>query len=168
MNTMNTEQTLPTLKCAGVIIYRIVSGIPEFLLVETYQKKYAMSFPKGRREKDETVVQTAVRETTEETGLLPTDYHLDTNHFHIETLGYDRQPHIIYFSGRVHDPDVKLEPIDIKEIKNIGWFTAEEASNMHTEFSFQRRQIVRKAKQKILLGCLNPDSSIINCKKNYI
>lgn len=149
---MNPEQTLPTLKCAGVIIYRIVSGgTPEFLLVETHQKKYAMSFPKGRREKDETVVQTAIRETTEETGLLPTDYILDTNHFYIETLGNDNRPHIIYFTGRVTDPEVKLEPIDIKEIKNIGWFTADEVSRMYSEFSFQRRQIVRKANQKLLL-----------------
>lgn len=55
-------------KSCGVLPYRIVNGLKEFLLVfESYSKCW--SIPKGHMEAGETEDQTALRELFEETGL---------------------------------------------------------------------------------------------------
>lgn len=62
---------------AGLLMYRIIKGKPEFFLVHPggpYFKNKdagAWSIPKGLLEKDEDPLKTAIREFEEETGIIP-------------------------------------------------------------------------------------------------
>lgn len=140
-------------KCAGIIIYRRVitdkNASFEFLLVETRRKKFKYSFPKGKREHNETVLQTAKRETQEETGLLDTDYKLHPDVYFIEYLkgsstGLYDKPHIYYYVAEIKDHDHFLKPVNDKEIFSCTWFNLTDIKNMTTDFTYQRRCIIYK------------------------
>ena len=58
--------------CAGFVVLN--SDSTQVVLVETHQGN--LSFPKGKRHKDETDMQTALRELNEETGLTESDFEI--------------------------------------------------------------------------------------------
>jgi 8-oxo-dGTP pyrophosphatase MutT (NUDIX family) len=135
-------------RCAGVVLYRKKGLNLEFLLVETTQKRFQYSFPKGKRENDETTIETAIRETREETGLYDSCYTLNKNVYFIEylknqNLGYNK-PHIIYYLAEMKEGDFELEPQDKKEIVSCNWFSPLEINNMTDKFTYQRRCILNK------------------------
>ena len=67
-------------KACGAIVYKKEKDELKFLLVHQSNGHY--SFPKGHVEKDETEIETALREIKEETNL---DVEIDTNFRHIIT-----------------------------------------------------------------------------------
>jgi bis(5'-nucleosidyl)-tetraphosphatase len=59
---------------SGFIIVDFLEAEPKVLLLRAY---HAWDFPKGRSEEGETAIDTAIRETFEETGLSTEDYSTD-------------------------------------------------------------------------------------------
>lgn len=59
----------PTRFSCGAVVYRLVEGSPQILLVKQAQKDESWGIPKGHMERDETYMETAVRETKEEAGI---------------------------------------------------------------------------------------------------
>jgi 8-oxo-dGTP diphosphatase len=55
--------------CAGVVVFRWDGAEPRCVLVRTHGGEWG--FPKGKRQRGETVVENALRELREETGLHP-------------------------------------------------------------------------------------------------
>ena len=107
-------------KSCGVLPYRIVNGIPEFLLVfESFSQCW--SLPKGHMEAGETEADTALRELYEETGLTA---RLDT--VHRAVIEYPISPRgtkqVVFFAGAVQG-----EPrIPSGEIERFRWIRQEE------------------------------------------
>ncbi len=65
------NEALPTrLTHAGGIVYRIVEGGVLYLLVRPKKRRDEWVFPKGHIERGESETQAAVREVTEETGVV--------------------------------------------------------------------------------------------------
>jgi ADP-ribose pyrophosphatase YjhB (NUDIX family) len=55
----------------GCCVYRVNNGVPEILLVRPFQEKDAWGIPKGHIEEGETHEACAIRETVEETSIVP-------------------------------------------------------------------------------------------------
>ena len=151
----NQSQTIEELeklcRCSGFVIYREYEGKIQYLLVETYQKKFYFSFPKGRRETGEDLITTAKRELLEETGVTDGAIECDYKTYYVETLKvknadgvFYNKPHICMFLAKLIDPKFTLAPQDLKEVKSVKWLTDKEISGMVTEFSWQRRSITRQ------------------------
>lgn len=58
-------------KSCGAIIFKIIDGVPHYLLIES---QGTWSFPKGKMELGETEIETARREVFEETGLKEIEF----------------------------------------------------------------------------------------------
>ena len=107
-------------KSCGVLPYRMVDGLQEFLLVfETYSKCW--SLPKGHIEVGDTDVQTALRELYEETGLTAT---LDTTR--IASIEYPisnfARKQVTFYLGEV----TGVPKVREGENDKFKWVTAEE------------------------------------------
>jgi 8-oxo-dGTP pyrophosphatase MutT (NUDIX family) len=131
-------------RCAGIILYRIKDNVIEYVLVETHQKRYQYSFPKGKRESNETTLENAKRETREETGLNDDQYTIIPNKYFIEYLKKNNvnKKHIKYYVAKVLDNNVTFLPQDLKEIKDCNWFTLEQILTFDKQLSWQRRSIL--------------------------
>lgn len=106
-------------RSCGVLPYRLVDGIREYLIVfEAFSQCW--SLPKGHMEPGETEKETALRELFEETGLTAT---LDTSRF--ATVEYPISPvsrkQVIFFPGEVHGTP-RPRP---GEIQQFQWVTAD-------------------------------------------
>ena len=92
------------------------------------EKKY-WNFPKGRMEIGESILETAFRETQEETGITASDIRLekefrssDRYTFRVEK-GRIIYKEVIFFLGYVKDMPIHISD----EHKDFGWFEYEEA-----------------------------------------
>jgi diadenosine hexaphosphate hydrolase (ATP-forming) len=115
---------------AGGVVFRIVDGKVEFLLIEDLKGRW--SVPKGHVEAGETLEQTAVREIGEETGLHNTRIleKLDKVHFFYRFEGRLIFMTTFIFLIEAIDPD---EPVVVEESEGIvgaRWFAAETAQQV--------------------------------------
>ena len=81
-------------KSCGTVPYTLVDGVIHYLLVGA--KGHSCGFPKGHVEKDENEVETALRETMEETSLAPvinTELRYETTY----QLDNGNQKTVVYF-----------------------------------------------------------------------
>ena len=105
----------------GVIPYRMVDGVRQFLLIQHNAGHWA--FPKGHPEKGETDLQAARRELAEETGLkgltLDEDHPLEEFYTFTKRSGKQVEKRVVYFLGEVKgDQDVKLQ---VEEVADHAW-----------------------------------------------
>ena len=132
--------------CAGVFVVKDCGDDqPQVLLVESKRKNYQYSFPKGKRNKGESTVETAKRELYEETGLVEDDYELFPEQWYVEHRSDTGKPHIVYYMAHLKNREVILNPIDTKEIVSAKWFTTDDIYGMRRSFYLQRRQITTRA-----------------------
>ena len=108
---------------AGIVIYRLVDNTPEVLVL--YNGRW--SPPKGGREKDETEMENAVRETLEESGISADDITMNETYryqFEYTRFGVKR---IVVFLAEIKDPNhaVKIS----HEHTDFKWMRFEEAVN---------------------------------------
>ncbi|MHA8110152.1 bis(5'-nucleosyl)-tetraphosphatase [Lactobacillaceae bacterium Melli_B4] len=112
----------------GAIVYRIVEGHPEYLLLKSATSDF-WGFPKGHLEGDESYEAAAIREAKEETNL---DIHPDTNFD--ENLEYDmKNGHhktVKFFVAEV--PADAIVTRQKAEISNYGWFDYQRARKQLT------------------------------------
>lgn len=141
-------------KCAGIILLRKVGDSFSFVLVETRQKRFMFSFPKGKREAGESTKETAIRETYEETGLTSDHYTFVPNTYYFEYLsnGSFSKPHIFYYVAILNETFPEFSPIDQKEIISCGFYTMEDIIQMKTDFTYQRKVIASKLMKRLATG----------------
>ena len=138
-------------KCAGIILLKKIGDEYHFALVETRQKKFKYSFPKGKREINEDVLTTAKRETYEETGITDDQYTFIPDIYYLEYLkvGNYSRPHIIYFVATLKDDNTDIHPIDENEILSSLWVSEKDIKNMTFDLTFQRRNIMLRLYKKL-------------------
>jgi 8-oxo-dGTP pyrophosphatase MutT (NUDIX family) len=123
----------------GVIPVYQRGGQTYFLIIQHNAGHWA--FPKGRAEKGESEVETALRELREETGITDVSVRPDPvfEERYTRTQWGSRRQHVQktvrYFLGMVHDPKVRLQQAEVQDYK---WATYDEARAMIT-FDASRR-----------------------------
>ncbi|MBI2645087.1 NUDIX domain-containing protein [Candidatus Uhrbacteria bacterium] len=109
----------------GIIPFRKDGDEILFLLVKNRAGHWA--FPKGRQEKNETDLETAKREFSEETGITSFKV-LDEKTFHEEYTvmrdGVLTDKKVTYFLGEVFDPSMNIQE---EEISDYAWLCYEDA-----------------------------------------
>ncbi len=127
-------------RSAGIIIYT-VKNKKIFYLLLLHGKKY-WNFPKGRMEIGETILETAYRETQEETGVRARDIKLEKGFrssyrytFRVEK-GRIIYKEVIFFLGYIKDMPIHISD----EHKDFEWFGYEEAL----------RRLLHKNSQKLV------------------
>ncbi|XWV25157.1 NUDIX hydrolase [Tupanvirus deep ocean] len=122
--------------CAGIIVFK---G-EETVLVSTDRGN--LSFPKGKRNKGETDIQTAWRETNEETGLTQDQIKLLDGVYFDE---YTRKGNLSvrYFVGVLVKEHQKFK-FDPTELANVAWYSVENACSFE-KLKKERREILEKA-----------------------
>lgn len=124
----------------------IVFAGPKTILVNK-KKNGNLSFPKGKRNKDETELEAAWRELFEETGL--TSLNVDLIHdFKVDECTGKGKPWIRYFVGRLRSdaslPKLKFNP---KELANADWYDITIAQH-HKHLKDKRKRILDQAYTK--------------------
>ncbi len=114
-------------RSSGIIIYT-VKNKKIFYLLLLHGKKY-WNFPKGRMETGESILETAFRETQEETGIKARDIKLEKGFrssyrytFRVEK-GRIIYKEVIFFLGHIKDMPIHISD----EHKDFGWFAYEDA-----------------------------------------
>jgi len=120
--------------CAGVIVI----DDDKTILVQSKFGYY--SFPKGSKEKGETVLECALRELKEETGLDLEDIELKEETF--EQVSRRGNCCILYFVAKLKNKDKELT-FDENELISCEWYSMEDALNLE-KFDDKRKDILRK------------------------
>lgn len=100
---------------AALVVYRHLLGQPHFLLVSTRRDAKRLTLPGGKVDKHESPLQSAIRETLEESGVL-TDRHQPLGLYeHTKTNGkvYPTQTYIARYAGYQDD----------HESRSLHWLT---------------------------------------------
>lgn len=117
-------------KSCGVIPFTREGGQFKFLLIKHQVGHW--SFPKGTPRPEETDLETAKREFTEETGIdnvtiIPNDTFIE-KYFMVKD-GVELDKDVIFFLGEVTDLVANVQP---EEIAEYGWFDYDSAINRLT------------------------------------
>lgn len=124
-------------------------------------------FPKGRRNINENDFACACREFIEETGVSPK--HIiairDIKPFEETFSGSNhvRYRHVYYLAIHIHQPpDLCINPRNrnqIKEIKDLQWFTYDEAQALVQTENVERKEMFRRAHHVIEKYCCSHDNN---------
>lgn len=127
----------PKAPCAGVIV--LDPTITKVVLISTHNNVWG--FPKGKREKtDASVVDAALRELKEESGLSPNDIKLISNETIVEN-SIRGNPATEYFVGVLANYTPNLNPKDVDEIKCVKLVTFDQANKLLDERRQQSLQV---------------------------
>ena len=128
-------------KSAGFVVFREEEGKIKYLLLQ-YRKKH-WGFPKGHIEKGETLIETALRETREETGISELEAipgFKKSIYFYFEAVGNEREERIksgkkirifkkaTFFLGKTETEKIVLS----HEQLDYQWLDFDEAVSMVT------------------------------------
>lgn len=120
----------------GVVPVRLVDDEPLYLMLRVYTQ---WDFPRGRKEPGESDLETAIRETEEETTIKPSNLFFDWGTDYYETDPYKtRQGRKIirYFVGRCQQKEISL-PVNPElgkpEHNEFSWKTYDEAKEVANE-----------------------------------
>lgn len=116
------------------------------------------SIPKGRRNMKESNIACAEREFFEETGYSKEHYDFIRNYptIHEEFIGTNgvRYRHIYYLvkmKDNIPPPHIdNSNIIQIGEVQNIGWFTAEECLSLIRPYDTAKKEVIIKVHQDII------------------
>ena len=123
-------------QAAGVLIIKETSDEKKYLLVQSKRHK-GWSPPKGYIFKKETLVEAAIREVREETGLIlnlnyelinPEDIYFDTS-YENKLIKQHNVKKTRYFLGRLLNEDKNIK-ICLDELINYDWFNANNAKEI--------------------------------------
>jgi 8-oxo-dGTP pyrophosphatase MutT (NUDIX family)/broad specificity phosphatase PhoE len=120
-----TDSGLPPVLAAGALCWRVVDGKVRILLVYRTQHK-DVSLPKGKVDPGETLPETAVREISEETGLV---VGLDAPLGQVEyQIANGREKIVYYWSAEVDEQAIEnstFTPND--EVESLEWVSIKKA-----------------------------------------
>lgn len=115
--------------CAGCIVYRLSddSNDIEILLIRPWQSSDMWGIPKGHVEGSESLIDCAIRETWEETGIECVPSHrLDP----VETFNKREHKYLHAFLAKVTTNEIP-EPISKDEIADVQWFSLDSLPRLH-------------------------------------
>lgn len=127
--------------CAGIIV---IDG-DKTVLVCTSNGNY--SFPKGKRNKGETIIDAAHRELNEETGLSKENIEI-IDSFTIDETSNKGNVAIRYFVATLIKKQDKLT-FDPSELEKSEWITMDNAYKLE-KFKNRRKEILKQAYDKVL------------------
>jgi tRNA nucleotidyltransferase (CCA-adding enzyme) len=140
----------------GAVVYKLQSGIPVFLLVNSKQNKI-WGFPKGHPENNESEKKTAMREIFEETGIKKIKFIKNFKQEDIyiisstvnRTRNWKIEKHSVYFLAvSLEDSLGSTFAFDKNEILEIKWGNINEAQNLLSYAS--QKKIVNLAHSLII------------------
>lgn len=122
----------------GVIVFYMENETPHYLILKQVQGHW--SFPKGHAEKDETPIETALRELTEETGidevnLISGDIQVKDEYVIKPDSPKPVHKFVEFFIGWVPGKDVVVQDGEIFDYK---WITSSEGGDILTYDSSKR------------------------------
>jgi 2'-phosphotransferase len=172
---ISLNSDLKNYNCAGIVLFN--NTFTEIVLVETDHGHF--SFPKGKREKKESLLETAIRETFEETGIESKQYLLSDFVLAEFAKPDSKTPSVLYFIGQLQSKLYNDEfKFDTKELKNVKWISHEDALKIDDfNFKVQRKNVLARAVTEIkdsnfklystidLENTLKPRTSVIPKKK---
>ena len=115
---MKTEKS-----CGAVVFTKDAEGI-KYVIIES--KEGFFGFPKGHVEKNETEVETAIREVLEETGLrveLLDDFRTEDSH-QFKRNGAARMKHVVYFLAKFSNQIPVAQETELNSIHLMNYETA--------------------------------------------
>lgn len=150
---------------AGIIIYKRLKdrdGKIETKYLLLYQGRGYWNFPKGKLESNERSFEAAIRETGEETGILPMNLRMDRNFKEPDRYVFQHEGNkvyklVLFYLAETNKPEIKLS----KEHEGYGWFLFRDAIKLlkHPNSQF----ILKKANEhlKKQMGFRNPNPNQI-------
>jgi len=122
---------------AALMVHRHLLGQPNFLLISSRRDAGRLTLPGGKIDPDETALQTAVRETQEEAGVLTEDYHPLGSYLHHKQSGriHPTQTFLARFVGQTPD----------HEPRDVHWLTLRELADTQCEVRDPIREIIELA-----------------------
>ncbi|MBZ9686600.1 NUDIX domain-containing protein [Clostridium estertheticum] len=136
-------------KSCGAVIYRKIYGNLEFLTI-SHRNDGHWGFPKGHVEKNESEVQTAVREVSEETGLSVSL--MDGFRVSVEYLiKKETMKEVVYFLAEVQDQIILIE---VNEVVDYRWSDFKQTKELLSYIS--SKEVLEKAYQFIVETVKNP------------
>lgn len=141
---MPLTRSQPPPPCAGVVVLRRRGFVVECLLVQTPTGQWG--FPKGKRNRGEAVLDNALRELFEETGLMRLQLSLR------EDLYFDERSDkgglaVRYLAASLTDPDPTLIPAH-GELLDVRWCSVVTALTL---LKPARREVLRAALAAVVL-----------------
>lgn len=114
--------------CSGVIVIGFDTNYKSYISMVQTPKKY-WSFPKGKKEKGECSLQTAIRELNEETGINHNQLTFCQLPIHFEMSdkgGLATTYYTAIFNDDVSPENLKLNSVDPDELQNACWVPYED------------------------------------------
>lgn len=119
---------------AGIIIYKRIKdrdGKVETKYLLLYQGKGYWNFPKGKLEQEERSFEAAIRETGEETGILPRNLRMERNFKESDRFIYQRAGNkifkiVVFYLAQTNQSEIRLS----YEHEGYGWFTFKDATKI--------------------------------------
>jgi 8-oxo-dGTP pyrophosphatase MutT (NUDIX family) len=130
---------------AGFVVYRRTQEGTKFLLL--YRRGNYWNFPKGHFEAGENDLETALRETEEETGLKKTELRIIPEFRAYERFSFKRENQVIHdtvilFLAETHNPKVTISP---REHSGFAWFLYQDAVKALGNKYVGTKQVLKKA-----------------------
>ncbi|KAG4083882.1 NUDIX hydrolase domain-like protein [Neocallimastix lanati (nom. inval.)] len=120
-NNNDNKTKIRKQKSCGAVVYKMENGKPFFLI--EHMVKGHISLPKGHVKKNETEVDTALREIKEETNLM---VDLDTGFRH--TIGYSPKKNVykdvVFFIAEAKEGEMKNQE---SEVTSLEWLPFQQA-----------------------------------------
>lgn len=125
-------------KSCGIIVFTRIGGVIKYVIIKSINGVYG--FPKGHIEKNETEIQTALREVSEEVGLSPIiiDGFKEIVEYYIPFI--DVQKEVIYFLGEYKDQNIVFQR---EELISAELMTFNEAIEVFTHEN--NKELLKKA-----------------------
>lgn len=132
--------------CSGVLVFKENKDSHETLIVTG--KKGGQGFPKGKRNKNESVFDCAVRELYEETGITK-----ETIKF-LKDVKF-REKGILYYLALRESQEEHIIKYDTNELKQVKWYDINDAlklvmKNMRVRILSESYNIIRSKKLELL------------------
>lgn len=128
--------------CSGIIVINSDATI----LVRTKKGNY--SFPKGKKEKNETSLETAYRECYQETGLIKANIKL-IDDYYLDEFSDKGNIAIRYYVGYAIDKPTVLK-FDPDELESVEWIKISDAMQLG-KLKDRRKEILKQASDKIMI-----------------
>jgi 8-oxo-dGTP pyrophosphatase MutT (NUDIX family) len=122
--------------CAGIIL------INNDMTILVKSRRGLFSFPKGKTEPGEDLLETAFREVEEETGIKGTQFDLILD-LHIEEHNKKGEPIVRYYVGIMKEI-VTHFTFNHKELQTVGWYNFNDIFAMNNELKDERKDILKQ------------------------